>query len=97
MTRRFTLITTERFESQAVVLPAEVYRQLAIRFKFLETNPRHPSLNTHEVKHARGDFGGKIFESYVTIKYRLTWEYGLTPGEIVLRNVDNHDACLKRP
>lgn len=92
----FTLITTNHFEKQAARLPSPVYEQLKKKLKFLETNPRHPSLQTHEVRNAIGDFGGKIFEAYVTEKYRMTCEYG-SREQIVLRNLDNHDECLKNP
>ncbi len=49
------------------------------------------------VKNAIGDCGGKVFEVYVNRQYRLTWEYGKEPSDIILRNVDNHDECLKKP
>lgn len=97
MTPKFTLVTTERFEAQAARLPAAIVKQLAAKLEFLESNPRHPSLQTHAIKHAMGDFGGPIFEAYLNDKYRLTWEYGPQKNEITLRNVDNHDDCLKRP
>ncbi len=97
MTPRFRLIATERFKSQAGRLPGQVVRQLETRLDFLTKNPRHPSLQTHEVQGALGDFGGKIFEAYVNDKYRMTWEYGPEKGEITLRNVDNHDECLGLP
>ena len=97
MNLRFTLVTTERFETQAAKLPAEVYEQLKTRLRFLAVNPRHPSLRTHEIKNAEGDYGGKMFEAYVSDKYRMSWEYGPARGEIVLRNVDNHDECLDNP
>lgn len=93
----FRLVTTEHFEAQAARLPEAVFRQLATRLAFLESNPRNPALRTHEVKNAGGDYGGKIFEAYVTDKYRMTWEYGPSKGEIVLRNIDNHDDFLKSP
>lgn len=97
MTPSFRFLTTERFEQQAARLPEAVYKQLKVRLSFLEEDPRHPSLKTHQVKGVVGDFGGKIFEAYVTEKYRMTWEYGPSKGDITLRNVDNHDACLGKP
>lgn len=97
MSRLFGLVATRRFEEQAARLQDDAFAQLKVRLRFLETNPRHPSLKTHEVKNAVGDFGGKIFEAYVSEKYRMTWEYGPNRGEITLRNVDNHDQCLDRP
>ena len=97
MTPRFTLITTEHFETQAEKLPENVYKQLKTKLAYLCANPRHPSLQTHEVKGVTGNYSGRIFEAYVNEKYRMTWEYGASRGEIVLRNVDNHDECLKSP
>ena len=93
----FTLTTTVRFLSQAEQLPEEVYLQLKKQIFLLEQNPRHPSLKTHEVKNAIGSHGGKIFEGYVNRQYRFTWEYGKKRSEIILRNVDNHDECLRSP
>jgi hypothetical protein len=72
MTPPFKLVTTERFEAQAGRLPNAVFEQLEIRLSFLEANPRHPSLKTHEVKGAIGDFGGKIFEAYLTVSKTST-------------------------
>ncbi|MBI2069668.1 MAG: hypothetical protein HYT79_03620 [Elusimicrobia bacterium] len=97
MPQKFRLLTTGRFERQAIKLPAAIYQQLTRRLQLLETNPRHPSLQTHEVKHAAGDYAGKIFEAYINKQYRFTWEYGPGSGEITLRNTDNHDDCLKKP
>ena len=93
----FALITTARFLSQAKRLPEGVYRQLKKQVLLLEQNPRHPSLKTHQFKNAIGNFGARIFEGYVNKQYRFTWQYGKKRPEIILRNVDNHDDCLKRP
>ncbi len=49
---------------------------------FMEANPRHPSLNTHEFTLLRGPNGEKVFEAYAQQKtpdaYRIFWYYG--PG-----------------
>jgi hypothetical protein len=46
----------------------------------METNLRHPSLNTHKYKSFRDPNGEEIFESYVQQKtsnaYRIFWLYG---------------------
>lgn len=91
------LAPTEHFLSQSEGLRSEGYLQLQKQIILLEQNPRHQSLRTHEVKNAIGSDGGKTFESYVNKKYRFTWEYGKEKGEIILRNVDNHDECLRNP
>ena len=93
----FTLAATARFLSQAERLPADVSLQLQKQIRLLAQNPRHPSLKTHVVKSAVGSHGGKVFEGYVNMHHRFTWEYGSIPSEIILRNVDNHDECLNHP
>jgi len=49
---------------------------------FMETNLRHPSLNTHEFTSLKGPNGEKVFEAYVQQRtpaaYRIFWYYG--PG-----------------
>ena len=56
----------------------------------LGANFHHPGLRSHPVESAPG-----IIEAYVDRKYRMTFE---RHGDIlIMRNVDNHDACLKRP
>jgi hypothetical protein len=37
-------------------------------FAFMETNLRHPSLNTHEYKNFKGPDGEKVFTAYVQQK-----------------------------
>ena len=93
----FTLVSTDHFLSQVEYLPDDVYLQLQKQILLLEQNPRHPSLRTHEVKNVIGSYGGKISEGYVNKQYRFTWEYGKQSSEIILRNVDNHDECLRSP
>ena len=52
----------------------------------METNLRHPSLNTHKYDSLSGPEGEEIFEAYVENKtpgaYRVFWYYG--PGQGVL-------------
>lgn len=60
----------------------------------LADNPRHPSLNVHKAKNARGKYstGGKdVFIAYATGRLRFTFEYGPEPGMIALRNCGHHD------
>ncbi len=86
-----------RFMAQVAHLEEETYKKLEKQLMLLQVNPRHPSLQTHVVQGKTGKFGGKIFEAYVDMKYRFTWEYGPEKGHITLRNVDNHDECLEKP
>ncbi|EKD42285.1 MAG: cytotoxic translational repressor [uncultured bacterium] len=92
----FTLVFPASFEKKLKKLPADIKVAAKKTLLFIAENPKHPSLKTHKVHQAVGDFGGDVFEAYVTQKYRLTWEYGPDQGCITLRNIDNHDECLKK-
>ena len=53
---------------------------------YLETNPRHPALNTHEFSSIKGPRGEKIFAAYAEnntpAAFRIFWHYG--PGKDVI-------------
>ncbi len=53
---------------------------------YLETNPRHPGLNTHKYSSLIGGSGEEVFEAYAENKtaaaYRIFWHYG--PGKNVI-------------
>ena len=81
---------TERFKRKYIELPLAIRLKVKKALKLLDTNFRHPGLRSHPVEGAPG-----IFEAYVDRKYRLTFE---RRGDIlILRNVDNHDECLRKP
>lgn len=86
----FKLVIPLPFEKRLKALPGSVREAAGKTLKLLAENPRHPSLKTHKVDKAVGEFKGDVFEAYVTKKYRLTWEYGPDQGMISLRNIDNH-------
>lgn len=48
----------------------------------METNLRHPSLNTHKYDSLAGQNGKEIFEAYVETRHQLPSEYsGITDME----------------
>ena len=53
---------------------------------FLQTNPRHPGLNTHKYTSLTGPKGEDVFEAYAENNtpgaYRIFWMYG--PGKDVI-------------
>ena len=61
---------------------------------FLETNLRHPSLNTHEFRSLRGPGGEKVFEAYAQQRtpsaYRILWHYGPEKGQITIVSITRH-------
>lgn len=62
--------------------PAEAgrYKQALKTIELLETNPRHPSLNTHKFRSLAGPDGEAVFEAYVQNRtpgaYRVFFHYG---------------------
>ncbi len=81
---------TERFVKQYERLPRTIQRKVDKALHLLDADFRHPGLRSHPVEGV-----GEIFEAYVDAKYRMTFE---RHGDVFLmRNVDNHDECLKNP
>ena len=61
---------------------------------FLETNLRHPSLNTREFRSLKGPKGEKILDAYAQQKtssaYRVFWYYGPDRGMITIVAIAPH-------
>lgn len=68
------------------------YKAVTKALGFLEANPRHPSLQTHEYHSIKGPQGEKIFEAYAegdtSAAYRIFFYYGR--GEIVIVAITPH-------
>ncbi len=79
-----------RFVHQYGQLPAAIQRKVDKALRLLDADFRHPGLRSHPVESAPG-----IFEAYVDVKYRMTFER--RSDTLVMRNVDNHDECLRNP
>jgi hypothetical protein len=81
---------TERFIKQYVRLPKTIQQKVDKTLALLYADFRHPGLRSHPVASAPG-----VIEAYVDRKYRMTFErHGDT---FIMRNVDNHDECLRQP
>lgn len=61
---------------------------------FLETNPRHPSLNTHKFSSLQGPENEEVFEAYAEnntpAAYRIFWYYGPSKKEITIIAITAH-------
>lgn len=95
----FSLVFTE--EARANLAELERDRGLAKRLKavrktlaFLEANPRHSSLQTHEYKSLAGPEGKKVFEAYAEqstpAAFRVFWHYGPGRGQITIVAITRH-------
>jgi hypothetical protein len=81
---------TARFIRQYSRLPGTIQRKVDKALVSLDIDFRSPGLKSHPVESAPG-----IFSAHVDRKYRVTFE---RCGNIfVMRNVDNHDECLRNP
>lgn len=60
----------------------------------LETDPRHPGLQSHEFKSLSGVQGGKVFEPYAEqdtpAAYRVFWQYGPEKGQVTVIAITSH-------
>ena len=81
---------TQRFARQYGRLPQVVKRKVDKALLLLDVDFRHPGLRSHPLEGIEG-----IFEAYVDAKYRVTFER--RGNMFVLRNVDNHDECMRNP
>lgn len=71
-----------------------VLKALRKTLGLLETNLRHPSLNTHEFISLKGPNGEKLFEAYVQQRtpaaYRIFWYYGPGRKQITIVAITPH-------
>jgi len=70
------------------------YKDVKKTLTYLRTDPRHPSLETHEFRSLEGPDGEKVFEAYAQQKtpaaYRIFWFYGPSRGEITILTITAH-------
>ncbi len=94
-TLRFTLQAEE--DLQSLKADKALIKRLKAVHKalgYLETNPRHPGLNTHKYSAIIGPNGEEIFEAYAENKtpaaYRIFWFYGPDKKEITIIAITAH-------
>ncbi|NCD43303.1 MAG: hypothetical protein EOL88_14620 [Bacteroidia bacterium] len=66
----------------------------------LRDNPRHPSLNTHDIDPLTKRYGVKVWQSYLENKTsgarRTFWVYGPGRKEITILGIEPHPEDKKR-
>jgi hypothetical protein len=96
---KFHLVFTPAAREALALLAKDasaVKRLRAVRktLGLLETNPRHPSLNTHEYSKLSGPRGQKVFEAYAENKtpaaFRVFFCYGPTAGQMTILAITPH-------
>lgn len=72
----------------------DLLKKWAKAIAFLATNPRHPSLQTHEIMTLSAKFGHRVWQSYLENRkpkpYRLFWVYGPGQKQITLIGLERH-------
>ena len=95
----FELLFTDQADADLTALEADA--SLAKRLKavrkalgLLETNPRHPGLNTHKFSSLQGPGGEEVFEAYAENKtpaaWRVFWYYGPDKKQITILAITPH-------
>lgn len=95
----FKLAFTSTARSQLEMLSTNMglkKRLKAVRktLGYLQTNPKHPSLNTHKFNSLSGANGEEIFEAYAENRtpaaYRIFWHYGPKKQQITIISITPH-------
>lgn len=96
---RFELLYTATAGAQRDALersPNLAKRWKAVRktLALLETNLRHPGLNTHKYESLKGPRGEDVFEAYAENEtpaaYRVFWHYGPKKAQITVVAITGH-------
>jgi|ERR1017187_4176570 hypothetical protein len=70
------------------------FKKLVKVLGFLGDNPRHHSLQTHEIAALTHKYGFKVFEAYlennIPAAGRVFWAYGPDKGDITILGVEPH-------
>lgn len=70
------------------------YKSVSKTIRFLASDPRHNSLQTHEFQSLKGAKGEKVFEAYAGHKtpaaYRVFWYYGPSAAMITILAITPH-------
>lgn len=95
----FELIFTEKADLQLDVLESSKEKKAALKavrktLALMETDLKHPSLQTHEYSDLEGANAEKVFESYAQNRtpgaYRIFWHYGPKKGQITVVAIVPH-------
>jgi hypothetical protein len=78
----------------------KLFKKLVKTLNYLAQNPRHNSLNSHEIDDLTRKHGLKIFQSYLENKTpaagRLIWAYGPDQQDITVLAIEPHPEDQKR-
>jgi hypothetical protein len=90
-----------RYEQKRLSKEEQKYfKKLVKALGYLEANPRHNSLESHEIDPLTRRFGMKVWQSYLEnhtpAAGRIFWAYGPGKSEITILAVEPHPEDQKR-
>ena len=77
----------------------ELFKRLVKSIKFMSVDPKHPSLQTHEIEELSKKYKMKIWQSYLDqgkSARRIFWAYGPNRKEITILGIEPHPEDKKR-
>ena len=95
----FALIYTDEAKEQLAALAKDkncerIYKAVKKTLGLIETNIRHPSLQTHKNQSMSRIFSQEVFEAYAQNKtpaaFRVFWYYGPNQGGITVLAITSH-------
>ena len=85
-------ITSRKLKGLLQADEEKFFKRLVTVLHFLATNPRYPSLNTHEIGALSAKYGFKVFEAYLENQTpaagRLFWAYGPEKSDITILGIE---------
>ena len=93
-------LSTRKLQSALDKNEEKFFKKLVKALDYLEQNPRHNSLASHEINDLTRKYGFKIFQSYLENKTpgagRMFRAYGPDKGDITILAVEPHPEDEKR-
>ena len=95
----FKLLFTKEADAQLTELENNTSQKKRLQavqktLALMETNLRHPSLNTHKFHSIQGPKGEQLFESYAEKKtpaaFRIFWYYGPEKNIMTILTITQH-------
>lgn len=71
-------------------LDPDRHRKLVKTLRYLSSDPRHPSLRSHEFRSLEGESDEKVWEAYVDLNWRVFWHYGHGKDTITVVAITAH-------
>jgi hypothetical protein len=93
-------LSTRKLRGQLDSNEERFFKKLIKVLGYLQENPRHNSLNSHEIDELTRKHGLKVFQSYLENKTpaagRIFWAYGPDKRDITVLAIEPHPEDQKR-